>query len=88
MRPTNVRLIVRTAAGDALTVNLMRPELDSLTDALGDLFSRTDCDSCVADVRVEFNGPGGQASIACPDPTQPPESIAAYLWEELAPADS
>lgn len=83
MEPTNVHVIVRTDAGETLTRDLERPTLGDLTDALNDLFSRVDCDAKVCDVKVSYDYPDGRALTPADDLDASPESIAAYLWDEM-----
>lgn len=69
---------------DHSSETLDTPTLDSLTDALSDLYARLGCEASCREVKAEVGGSG--LSVYSEDPEASPEAVAAELWEKLARA--
>ncbi|RYG23349.1 hypothetical protein EON82_14325 [bacterium] len=81
METRNIRLVVATMGEDHSSETLEAPTLDSLTDALSDLYARLGCEASSREVKAEVVG--SAIGIYSEDPEASPEAVAAELWDKL-----
>jgi len=79
----SVRLVVSTVGRDHSADVVDAPSLETLTDALCDLYTRMGCEACDREAKAVLVFDGTEYDFHSEDPDAAPEQVASELWEKL-----